>query len=477
MRGRISSLLANQALKVVAFGSAARVFGLASQFVVLLVLNWIMDKATFGNMMIVFALYRMIALALGTGFGNMILFHVGRNSGDSALDTRLHRSVSLLALAVSLSLAIVCVVFSRQIASLFSKPDLSVWLVNMSPFLVFSTLNLVAMGSLDGRSRITKSIVITEVMPNALRLFLLPLIGIFSLSAVWAAHVMWIALALPWLYEVRPLLRHGLTKLEPLTLWDLRYSGLYAASSIASQQLQGLDMIVIGLLFSSEQAAGYAIAVKFATLMPFFQMIILKSFTPRAGALLRSSSFEKLNAELAEVRQWSIISVGFLSGFILLVSPVLLGVMGNYQDQIKLLAVLALAVLTRSFFAGNAVILQMSGQAGWSLKNALLSSFIIIAFAFPASSILGVQSVSTGILLSSLIVSPLVAYRMRSLGVVTFNRNEFALVIFILITVLNINIFISNFTYSGIISGIVLIFMATSRLITKYKFISIHFNK
>ena len=54
-------------LGILLVGSGARVFGLASQLVVLIILGRMLGKAEFGDLMTAFGFYRVVAIAVGTG--------------------------------------------------------------------------------------------------------------------------------------------------------------------------------------------------------------------------------------------------------------------------------------------------------------------------------------------------------------------------------------------------------------------------
>src|SRR3954471_18786690 len=68
-RGRVSAWLRAQYqgyLGILLVGSSARMFGLASQFVVLIILGRMLGKADFGDLMAAFGFYRLVAIAIGT---------------------------------------------------------------------------------------------------------------------------------------------------------------------------------------------------------------------------------------------------------------------------------------------------------------------------------------------------------------------------------------------------------------------------
>src|SRR6202048_5339981 len=79
-------------LTVLAVGSGARVFGLASQFVVLIILSRMLSKDGFGDLMTAFGFYRVGAAALRIGSSPGLLYHVSRRPRGRAAGGGLHPS-------------------------------------------------------------------------------------------------------------------------------------------------------------------------------------------------------------------------------------------------------------------------------------------------------------------------------------------------------------------------------------------------
>src|SRR5215470_4202637 len=84
-RNRLSAVLRmsyESYLGILLVGSGARIFGLASQLVVLIILGRMLGKGEFGDLMAAFGFYRLIAVAVGTGASLVVLFHVSRQPRD-----------------------------------------------------------------------------------------------------------------------------------------------------------------------------------------------------------------------------------------------------------------------------------------------------------------------------------------------------------------------------------------------------------
>src|SRR3954463_8549156 len=77
-------------LEILAVGSAARIFGLASQFVVLIILGRVLSKGSFGDLMTAFGFYRLVAMALGIGGSLVLLYHISRRPNDRDFEIKLH---------------------------------------------------------------------------------------------------------------------------------------------------------------------------------------------------------------------------------------------------------------------------------------------------------------------------------------------------------------------------------------------------
>lgn len=399
--------------RAAAFGALARMSALGVQFLVLIVMSRILQKDEFGLSMIAFSIYRVASYSLGTGIGNVVLYHVGRSGGDASLNSRAHRTAVAISGFLSLSFAVISCGFAAEIAKAFNQPELAPWLIHMAPFMVFSTLSFTAMGSLEGRSRVTEAIVIAELAPGLIRLVLMPLVWVLALPSLAIAHVMWIAVAVPWLWEAVKLRGGNVPRFEKWARWDFHYASMYALISLISLQLQGVDIILAGALFSPEVAAEYAIAARLAALFVFFQNIVLKNFAPRAGVLLRGGERSKLNQELGEVRWISMLAIGLLVGGMLVGSPLVMKMFGNYEGTAAILAALALSALVKGAISGSDIVLKMSGHAGYSLAIASLYMVFLLAIGVGLAPDIGVFSIPIGMLAGVMVVNPVVSWQMK----------------------------------------------------------------
>jgi O-antigen/teichoic acid export membrane protein len=217
----ISDVLLNGRLRayldILVVGSGARIFGLASQFVVLIMLSRFLSKESFGDLMTAFGFYRLAGLALGVGGSLVLLFHVSRHRDDHAAEIRLQRFSALVGAIPSGTIAFAAVFAAAPVAAALGKPSLAIWLRELAPFLVFTTLLVITTGALEGRSRVAESIFWGEVAPNAVRMVLLPLVFVLKMPETYVAHVLTLSVLLPWLLLARRLCDRQVAGWRPIS--------------------------------------------------------------------------------------------------------------------------------------------------------------------------------------------------------------------------------------------------------------------
>jgi O-antigen/teichoic acid export membrane protein len=402
-------------LDILVVGSGARMFGLASQFVVLLMLSRFLPKHSFGDMMAAFGFYRLAGVALGVGGSLVLLYHVSRRPDDRTAEIRLQRFSALAAALPAGALALLTVFAAAPVAAALGKPALTGWLQQLSPFLVFTTLLIVATGALEGRSRVAESIFWGDVAPNAVRIVLLPLVALLKLPDAYVAHVLTLSVLLPWLWLARRMLDRSVRGWQRWSAWDLSYSGKFMAATLFANQLGAADIVIASLLFSSATVADYAVAARLAALFAFFQMALLKRFAPRAGRFLQGREDNALHGEADLCRRLTIGSTALTIVAVLLLSPVLLPLLGNYMGAAPLLVWLAIPAFVQSFYATSDRLLIIAGQANVALIFTASSFTVLAASPFVTASWLGPVAIPAAMIFSAVAFNPLIAVRTKQL--------------------------------------------------------------
>lgn len=415
-------------LDILVIGSGARIFGLASQFVVLIMLSRFISKASFGDLMTAFGFYRLAGLALGVGGSLVLLYHVSRHRDDQQAEIRLQRFSALVGAIPSGAIALAAVFAADPVAAALGKPALAIWLRELAPFLLFTTLLIITTGALEGRSRVGESIFWGEVAPNAVRIVLLPLVFVMKLPDVYVAHVLTLSVLFPWLLLARRMCTRGVAGWQPWSRWDYNYSGKFVVASLFANQLGAADIVIASFLFSSEKVADYAVAARLAALFTFFELALLKRFAPRAGRLLHDKDDAGLHREFDTCRRLAIGCVAMTIGGVLALAPVLLPLLGNYMSARSLLIWLAIPSFVASFYATSDRLLIIAGQANVALVVTALSFATLIACPFGIAPWLGPAAIPAAMILSAALFNPIVAVRAHQLtGVRTFAWRDGAL--------------------------------------------------
>lgn len=415
-------------IDILVAGSGARLFGLASQFVVLVLLSRFLSKANFGDLMTAFGFYRLAGAALGVGGSLVLLFHVSRRHDDHDGEIRLHRFSAVLAAIPSAALALGAVFAAGPIAAALHKPGLAPWLQQLAPFLVFTTLLIVATGAVEGRSRIVESIFYGDVAPNIVRIVLLPLIAVLHLPEIYVAHVLTLSVLLPWLWLARRLCDRAVRGWRPWSKWDYGYCGKFVAATLFANQLGAADIVIASVLFPSVAVADYAVATRLAALFNFFQLALLKRFAPRAGRLLQADDNAALHREFEVCRRLTVGCVALTISAVLLLAPVLLPILGHFNNARTLMIWLAVPCFIASFYATSDRLLIIAGQANVALVVTASSFLMLSASPFATAPWLGPVAMPAAMILSVLLFYPIVAKRARELlGVRTIALREGAL--------------------------------------------------
>lgn len=395
------------------FGSASRVFALGSQFVIVLVLTRLFEKAEFGNFMVAFAAYRVIATGIGTGLAAVLLYHVSRAQDHAIAEVRLHRTALLVGLIAAIIVSAACWAAAAPIAIATAKPGLEMWLKGMTPFLLFTLMSTITTGSYEGRSQVAMAILLTEVAPNFLRLLLLCMLFVVHLPNIWVAHIMALSVALPWLLGVRHVFDRTVRGMQAFTGWDYGYAAKLTLYNFAALQVQGVDMIVAGWLFPAVKVADYAIASRIAALFPFFLQLRVRMFGPVAGKLLGAGDKAGVQREVMIAKHFAILSVTLSVAGLLLVSPLFLKLFWKSGSLPVMLVVMAFPPVYRALFAAGDRLLQLAGHANWNLAIMLTALAIVVGIPFALSGTLGILSLPIAMVISGFLLNPVIAFGVR----------------------------------------------------------------
>jgi len=259
---------------------------------------------------------------------------------------------------------------------------------------------------------------------------LLPLVAVLNLPEIYVAHVLTLSVLLPWLWLARRMWDRSVKGWQSWSGWDFSYCSKFVVATLFANQLGAADIVIASVLFSSEVVADYAVAARLAALFTFFQLALLKRFAPRAGHLLQTKDDSALHREFDLCRQLTI-GCGALSiSGVLLLTPVLLPLLGNYLDARALLIWLAIPSFVMSFYATSDRLLIIAGQSSVALVVTASSFIVLVASPFATAPWLGPVAIPAAMIFSVLVVNPLVAVRTRQLlGLRTFALRDWAIMV------------------------------------------------
>jgi O-antigen/teichoic acid export membrane protein len=406
-------------LTILAVGSGARLFGLISQFVVLIILSRLLSKESFGDLMTAFGFYRLAAAALGVGGSLVLLFHVSRRPDDRTAEIKLHRYSAMLGATAAAVVSLAGFLLAGPIADALDKPGLVVWFRQLAPFAIFSSLLIISTGAIEGRSKISESILLGEVAPNAVRIVLLPAIALLNLPDEYFAHALTVSVLVPWLWSGRGLWDRSVRGTKPWTGWDLSYCGKFAVATMFANQLGAVDILVAGILFPSGVVADYALAARIAALYSFFQLALLKRFAPRAARLIEANDLGALRQELILCRQFMIGCGSLAIGGILCVAPFLLPIFGNYAGAETFIVWLAIPTFVQSFYDTSDRLLIIAGRANVPLIVTTASFCVLTIMPFLTASLIGSVAIPAAMIASAFLFNPIVAARVQEIFAIT----------------------------------------------------------
>jgi hypothetical protein len=307
---------------------------------------------------------------------------------------------------------------------------LEYWFRALAPLAVFGTLLIVATGALEGRSRVSDSILFGDVAPNALRVVGLAAIALFDLPVDSVAHVLTLSVAVPWLWVARRLWQPSISGVLRWSAWDYRYCGKFAISSLFAYQLNATDILVASALFSSDAVEDYVIAARIAAMFSFLQIVALKWFSPRAGSLLPSGDLGALRYEVDLCRALTISCCSLTIAGILCVSPLLLPLFGDYARSLNLVVWLAIPAFVQSFYTTSDRLLVISGNAIVALVLTSSSFLTLIMLPIATAHRFGLTSIPLAMLLATVVLQPIVAVRVKAMfGIRTIGPVEVAAII------------------------------------------------
>jgi len=109
--------------------------------------------------------------------------------------------------------------------------------------------------------------------------------------------------------------------------------------------------------------------------------------------------------------------------------------MGDFLQAIPIMCVLAAPAAIRTIYAGNDVILRMTGRAGFNLTISTLAVCIVVAAAIILNDLVGIYAIPLGMLFSSIFLNPITALFLHRRGIKIVNFRDVPIILLCLLSI------------------------------------------
>jgi O-antigen/teichoic acid export membrane protein len=313
----------------------------------------------------------------------------------------------------------------------FGEPELAEYLPLFALLLPLAALNTLVAEYLRGHQEVARRTLITQFVQ--LPLWILATLGFFGfgwrLKGYLGAEILASLVALTllgWLAGRRtPSSDSGtpfFPRLEPAVQ---SYAGTMMGLNVVSFLSHRFDVILIGILLTSDQVGVYSVAVAASSFVPTLLMAVNSIFGPIISDLHTRGESEVLARLFQSTTKWvfgfTFPLVAVLLGF----SPALMGVFGvEFRSGGPVLALLALGHLINVGTGSVGNLLVMSGHQRLELRSSLIVTVITLALhllLIPRWGILGAATaLATSLVCANLLRLFLVR---RYLGLWAYNRS------------------------------------------------------
>ena len=337
-------------------------------------LTRLLAPGAYGDLLLALTLVTLVELVAAGGFERIVLFRVSRLDPDRARDEAppLVGAVLSLGLVPALLLALVLTLTARPLASLFACPALALWLPLLAWRLPLSLARGVQAAWHQASQRVATAILLGQLLPTGVTVILLAFVLAAGLGPAWIAAALLggMAAAAFSFYRLRPLpLFRGR---GGLTLADGIYGLKLMLTGVVNRAVRMTDMLMLGLLATSEMRGRFGVAARVALLTAFAHQALTSVLTPRLGGYLARGDRQGLEREYSRVRRVALAATLVTAALLAGLGPVILRLFGDYGSAYPVLLLLAGAYLVPAAFGANGALLNMGGFGGWSFALAVL---------------------------------------------------------------------------------------------------------
>lgn len=417
--------------------------GLASQFVLLLVLAELMSLEDFGRLMVGFSLIKVIGYSVGTGFGNFYQFMTAKGLYDL-----------MYLRIILLYTVIISIVFVGGLCIFFVFADGSLgvsgygrWVILLSPGIITTAFAAVYVCVLEMKGDVAEIVFVSDFSPAIFRLasglicFFNSNIEIILCFSFVVAPLVGVKINF-----FRSIFSGGGSFFRDLGL-NRKCVGLVSVgrlflATLGGQQLQGIDTIMAGLILDVRSAGMYALAVRFGALATFFSSLVARK-VPAVVIKVKNDDnnvWGIVKFELEKIRfNATIVCLGtifLIMAFVFVYQKI----KPDISNLLPVVAAICLGAFVRQPFIGNDVIDRLRGNDARVLAVVLSSLLGLCVFSYILANFFGAIGIGLGYMVSGILINvfyafivgkgPVPGFSLKSIGVVLLGGFFIAMPIF-----------------------------------------------
>jgi O-antigen/teichoic acid export membrane protein len=366
------------AAAVAASHAAGLVAGLAS----LWLLARILTKEMFGGYAFGVAVVSLLAAIATLGLDRTLLLRI---AGMADRPGRL-RGAGLALRAVTLGGAVGCLIAvalalsADGLVALGAVPEASFWLPALSLAIAPMAATMMLQAWYQANHRVPVSAAIPG-LADLLRALAFVFVLLLGLGAAGVAGAFLLAGAAPALLLVWMAWGRSQRLPRRLGLGDVAKGLQFLTLRLATQGMQQVDLVMMGLLASGAATADYAVAARLAIFADYARGALKPSFSPRARRHFALGDHAAALREFDTARNLALAGALLASGGFVLLGPLVLAFFGPFSGAYPPLLILAAAYVVNAGFGMHAAWLAMLGEVGWSAALRAVGLVLFVALA------------------------------------------------------------------------------------------------
>lgn len=423
-------------LAALSFGSISKFLKIASNFIVIYLLNDTIGKAGFGLFLFSISILSIVALIVSSGITQLIIFRVSKLSSSIPDEESQARAFLGAGTACNASLALIVVILFYSLLHVAEgvgvKPDLISCLYATAFIIFFDVIRFSVSAWCRGYHQVKTAIFLKELAPS----ILLPLFILLS-SARFSTEDLYFYFGLSYSlsYGVFPLLFLFSQRPQFLSINkfvrrdDASYALKSFATQLTAQPTRQLDVVMVGALGTPEQTADYIVLTKIVNVGLMFEGLLSQLSVPRMGMILGQGKLAYLEKEYSTVRDSTIAVATLVILLILASGDYVFAIFGNYSFD-PAIYVLSAALLVRVTTGPSGNLLSMSGRPGVVSVATLLGVIVHLATCLLLIPDFGILGASYALLVAAVCQnSIMVFFCTRHLRVSVFEYQAIAVLV------------------------------------------------